>query len=284
VLDIRLPSLNGLEVAGRIRQLCPNSKIVFFSVETCCEVVQEAFRVGAQGYVFKADAVELTAALDAVLQGKQYLSRELRSDALRGAENGVDDFATLLPFDSQKEKTSRVHEMTRYPSDAALVDGFARHIEAALSVGNAVIAIATKSHHVAILRRLYADRVDISAAIEQGNYIPLDAVETLSKIMVKGLPDPARCRKLVGDLVMRAAKSAKSEHPKVEICGEGASTLLAAGNAEAAIRLEHLWDEVMRSYHHVETLCGYLASAFWGSESASTLQRISAEHSVVYSL
>jgi DNA-binding NarL/FixJ family response regulator len=282
VLDIRLPSLNGFEVASRILQLCPNSKIIFFSVETCRELVQEAFRMGAHGYVFKADATELTRALDTVLEGKQYLSRELRSNAMRDAEKSVDDW--LLPLDSQKDRTSRVHEMMCYPSDAALVDGFARHVGAALSVANAVVVIATESHQAAILQRLKADGVDVSAAIKRGSYIPLEAVETLSRIMVNGLPDPTRCCNVFGDHVTRAAKSAKSKRPKVEICGEGTSTLLAAGNTEAAIRLEHLWDETMRSYHHLETLCGFLPSAFRGNESGSILQRISAEHSVVYSL
>lgn len=60
--------------------------------------------MGAEGYIFKADAAELTTALGAALEGKQYLSRELRSDVTRDAENGLGGFAGFFPWDLQKEK------------------------------------------------------------------------------------------------------------------------------------------------------------------------------------
>src|SRR5215467_4516851 len=54
-LDIGLPTLNGIEVARRIRALCPQSKILFMSQEASADVVQEALATGARGYVVKAD-------------------------------------------------------------------------------------------------------------------------------------------------------------------------------------------------------------------------------------
>ena len=42
VLDIGLPSLNGIEAARRIRKVCPESKILFLSQESSADVVQEA--------------------------------------------------------------------------------------------------------------------------------------------------------------------------------------------------------------------------------------------------
>jgi DNA-binding NarL/FixJ family response regulator len=78
VLDIGLPKLNGIEAARRIRRLVPKSKIVFLSQESCDDVVDEAFRLGAWGYVVKTQAgSELLTAVEAVLQGKQFASREL---------------------------------------------------------------------------------------------------------------------------------------------------------------------------------------------------------------
>ncbi len=76
VLDISLPSLNGLEVAKRILNASAGSRILFLSEESSKEVVQEAFRIGARGYVVKSDAGrELTAALRAVLRGDRFASR-----------------------------------------------------------------------------------------------------------------------------------------------------------------------------------------------------------------
>ena len=78
LLDIGLPSVNGIEAGRRIRKVSPDSKILFVSLESSADVVQEALQLGAQGYLLKADAArELLPAVDAVLQDKQYLSRRL---------------------------------------------------------------------------------------------------------------------------------------------------------------------------------------------------------------
>ena len=75
LLDIGLPTLNGIEAARQIRRLAPGSKIIFVSQESSCEVVQEAFNVGARGYVVKTRAaVDLLAAVDAVLEDRQFVS------------------------------------------------------------------------------------------------------------------------------------------------------------------------------------------------------------------
>ncbi len=78
LLDVGLPGVNGIEAGRRIRKISPNSKILFVSLESSVDVVQEALHLGAQGYLLKADAGdELLPAVDAVLQGRQYLSRRL---------------------------------------------------------------------------------------------------------------------------------------------------------------------------------------------------------------
>lgn len=56
LMDIGLPSLNGIEAARRIRKLVPESKIIFLSTDSSAEVVRGALSVGAQGYVVKANA------------------------------------------------------------------------------------------------------------------------------------------------------------------------------------------------------------------------------------
>ena len=74
LLDVGLPTMNGIEAARRIRALVPESKIIFLSQETSDEVVEEALSTGARGYVVKAKAgSQLLAAIgaamsDAVLQ------------------------------------------------------------------------------------------------------------------------------------------------------------------------------------------------------------------------
>jgi DNA-binding NarL/FixJ family response regulator len=78
LLDIGLPTLNGIEAARQIRKLAPASKIIFVSQESSSEVVQEALKLGAWGYVVKARVEsDLLAAVDAFLKGRQFVSVEL---------------------------------------------------------------------------------------------------------------------------------------------------------------------------------------------------------------
>lgn len=78
VLDVGLPSLSGIEAARRIRKVARKSKILFVSQESSADVVQEAFRLGALGYVAKTRAgIELLAAVDAVCQGRRFISAGL---------------------------------------------------------------------------------------------------------------------------------------------------------------------------------------------------------------
>jgi DNA-binding NarL/FixJ family response regulator len=78
VLDLALPRLHGLEVARRIRKVSPECKMLFVSQESSSDVVQEALKLGAVGYVVKTHAAsELLAAVEAVRQGKRFLSNGL---------------------------------------------------------------------------------------------------------------------------------------------------------------------------------------------------------------
>src|SRR5262249_43252701 len=63
-------------------------KILFFSQESSEEVVEEALRVGGHGYVYKWDAGELLSALDAVLEGRRFLSTHVKRDAIIETHEG----------------------------------------------------------------------------------------------------------------------------------------------------------------------------------------------------
>ena len=84
LLDISLPTLNGIEAARRIRQLSPDSKIIFLSTDNSLDTVHEALSTGALGYVHKARAQnDLLPAVDAVLQGQEFVSSTLRGEVHR---------------------------------------------------------------------------------------------------------------------------------------------------------------------------------------------------------
>jgi DNA-binding NarL/FixJ family response regulator len=79
LLDIGLPGLNGIEAARRIRKVAPDSKIIFLTEDSAEDVAEEGLRIGAAGYVIKADAArELLPAMRAVVSGHRFVSARLR--------------------------------------------------------------------------------------------------------------------------------------------------------------------------------------------------------------
>jgi len=75
LLDVGLPRLNGIAAARQILKLIPDAKIIFVTQESSGEVAEEAFKSGARGYVVKTRAgSDLLAAVDAVLEGRQFIS------------------------------------------------------------------------------------------------------------------------------------------------------------------------------------------------------------------
>lgn len=212
LLDIGLPSLNGLEAARQIRKLCPISKIIFVTLESSADVVQEAFRIGARGYVVKAQAgSELIAAVEAVRQGRLFVSAGVAGHKFTDAMDGqVPDRLcheeASPPLVPKSAEITPSHAVQFYSDDALFLDGFRRFFTAALKAGNAVIIVATESHRASLLQRLQAGGVDVAAAIERKRYIAIDVPDSLP---------PVQFAKAVNDLVVEAAKAAGGEHLRV---------------------------------------------------------------------
>jgi DNA-binding NarL/FixJ family response regulator len=75
LLDITLPSMNGLEVAERVAKEFGPTRTIILSMHTDAVYVRKALQAGASGYVVKdADVTELEAAIRAVMRGETYLS------------------------------------------------------------------------------------------------------------------------------------------------------------------------------------------------------------------
>lgn len=78
ILDIGLPTLNGIEAVRRIREVAHSAKILFVSEHRSRDIAAGAVRSGAHGYVTKSRAgIELSSAIETVLQGRQFLSEGL---------------------------------------------------------------------------------------------------------------------------------------------------------------------------------------------------------------
>jgi CheY-like chemotaxis protein len=280
LLDIGLPTINGIEAARRIREHAPRSKILFFSDERSADIVQVALQAGATGYVLKSDAaLELLPAIEAVLHGEQCVSNSLAAQLSIKERREPVLVRDVVPRPSENAQVSHRHEVALYPDDVSLVDGFVRFVESALRLGNSAVILAAASHKAAIVQKL-REVVDVDTAVDQGNLIARDIDDTLSAFFVDNLRR-GPFAKSAADLFEEAAKVAEREHRRVAVCSECTSTLVTEANAENAILLERLFNEIAKRYG-ADILCGFLQSAFPNKDGSLILRKICATHSGVH--
>jgi DNA-binding response OmpR family regulator len=166
LLDIGLPTLNGIEAARQIRQHNPNARILFVSEQRSQDIVREALSTGS-GYIVKSCAPrDLLPAIKAVLEGGRFVSACLQGQNLTDSKGEVDP--------SKANFVENRHELNCYPDRATFVDGLARFAGTTLKSGSAIVVLAKESHRVDIVERLKSEGVDVAAAIEQKRYFPLD--------------------------------------------------------------------------------------------------------------
>ena len=260
VLDIGLPSLNGLDVAGRLRTLIPNAKLMFVTIESSLDVVEQAFSIGAHGYVYKPRALrDVLPVLDAIVRGGRFVSGGL---------------ARIAQGDSL---ASHRHHLLFWSDDTVAVDGLSRFIANGLNGGNTVIALVTKERDTCLRQSLHAADVDIDSATREQRYVPLEIGDLIARSTVNGNPDPALLFRTGADLVADAVRRSGKLDARVTACGECAPALWARGHRDAAVQLEHLWDEFSKT-NQMDVLCAYPLAARSQSEQGRSL---CAEHTAV---
>jgi DNA-binding NarL/FixJ family response regulator len=83
VLDVGMPTMNGISAGQRLKQLMPNIKLIYLTMNQDPDLAAEAFRLGAKGYLLKSSAgSELVDALRAVIRGGSYMTPLMTEDVL----------------------------------------------------------------------------------------------------------------------------------------------------------------------------------------------------------
>ena len=78
LMDIAMPNLNGFDAGEKLKKILPDVKLIFLTVNEDPDMVTEAFRIGANGYLLKSSAsAELFQAIDAVLNSKNYVTPKI---------------------------------------------------------------------------------------------------------------------------------------------------------------------------------------------------------------
>ncbi|HZN13526.1 MAG TPA: response regulator transcription factor [Acidimicrobiales bacterium] len=116
LMDVSMPSMDGIEATRVLRERLPNTQIVMLTMHGDSDLIQRAVRAGAAGYVVKdASSAEVADAVRMAAAGDTALSAGLASGILDEVRDEVRDGAT--PHDSVISK--REEEVLQLIADGA---------------------------------------------------------------------------------------------------------------------------------------------------------------------
>jgi DNA-binding NarL/FixJ family response regulator len=145
ILDIGMPTLNGLEATRQILKANPRIKILVLTLHDSDHVVQEVLNAGARGFLLKSDAArDLVAAVDSLRLGKIYFTPRVASMVLNGYLGR--DHAPAAETNDRQRLTPREREIVQL-----LAEGKSSK-EVAVALGLSVKTAET--HRSNIMRKL----------------------------------------------------------------------------------------------------------------------------------
>jgi DNA-binding NarL/FixJ family response regulator len=147
ILDIGMPSLNGLEATRQILKTMPHTKVLILTLHDSDQVVREVLNAGARGFLLKSDAArDLVAAVEALRRDKTYFTSKVAAMVLEGyLKNGTPGAQPAAP-QTRNRLTPREREIVQL-----LAEGKSTK-EVAVALGLSVKTAET--HRSNIMRKL----------------------------------------------------------------------------------------------------------------------------------
>ena len=166
--------------------------------------------------------------------------------------------------------------MQCFEEDDALVEAVGLYLHKTLAAGKAGIIVATPMHVQGVEDVLAEQGLDCEELQRRGQYIPLDAAETLGRISVAGEPNRSLFYEVIGRLISQASNS----WGEVRAFGEMVNLLWMEGKRTEALELEELWNGLAKIYPFA-LFCAYSKAAFDCDEDQETFSRVCEAHSMV---
>ena len=175
-------------------------------------------------------------------------------------------------------KATRVcdHRVQFYERDDELVDALETFVTKGLVTGEASVVIATPEHRQALRDRLAAAGINIDTAINDRRYAELDAAETLGKFLYDEWPDPVMFEQVIREVLISVRGSGRN----VRAFGEMVALLWESDHHDAAVRLEHLWNNLINA-EDISLFCAYPSDSFDLNDPKNLLADICAAHTTV---
>src|SRR5688572_15254278 len=170
----------------------------------------------------------------------------------------------------------RHHAVQFYAEESELFSTVGTFLSEGLVAGHPAIVIATPNHNAGIQDALSAHLIDVTRARHLGDLVMLDADDTLGTFMHNGRPDKILFQRHVGALMEQTMRG-RGRMP-LRAYGEMVDVLWRRDQADAAIRLEVLWNDLATMYSF-SLLCGYAIGSFY--KETSRIEEICDEHTHV---
>lgn len=126
LMDLSMPDMNGIESIIEIKKRSPQIKIIVLTIHNAEEYVKQALKAGVEGYVLKhSSGSELLFAMNSVLNGNSYLSREISQHVVNGY---LSEDKSKLDSSNLSLITYREREILKLVAEAKSNKDIARHL------------------------------------------------------------------------------------------------------------------------------------------------------------
>jgi len=152
------------------------------------------------------------------------------------------------------------HMVQLYGQDQGLLaHNVGRYLAPGLRDGDGLVIISTSDHAAAIRRELGEDRPEVSATLQSGRILFLDARSTLDRLLLDGELNSTRFEQVIGGVLSEVRD--RSTTGRVRAFGEMVALLWADGRRDAAIDLEELWNGLLTK-RWFSLFCAYPLDVF----------------------
>jgi hypothetical protein len=168
------------------------------------------------------------------------------------------------------------HPVLFYRDGDELTGQVSQFLLEAIRAGGAAVVVATPAHRDSIATALADAGIDVAGRQAAGQYVALDAFETMNRFMVADWPSAAGFWQVISPIVARAVETGTPVH----VFGEMVALLWDFGQVNAAIEVEAMWNELAAQYSFA-LLCAYPADSVRGDQHQDALAEVCRVHTSV---
>ena len=260
LLDITMPGRGGFQTARELTQRGLRARIVFLTTHDSEEFVTEAFRSGGRGYVLKTRLhVDLVSAVQRVLAGQLFVPSLRSLFAIQDSPAG--------------------HVVQFHEDERGLVDGMSALLNTALRRGDAVSVVSTEHIRAGLAQRLQGYGWKVGVSGQRGRYRANDSAAAAASLVKNEHVVPDYIKHYVHTLDQWRVATA-GPRARLTLVGDISTQVLFSGNREAAMEIEHLWNDVTETLPFL-TVCCYPLTAMSDDAHVDVVPTLCAEHFAV---